>query len=72
MLGNILKRHYRWQAVSGAYVHDLYLPTREPQTTCRTLGGCHDCWERHDGELRIVRRIRDNRGGGLNEPLSGP
>ncbi|OBJ16197.1 nuclear transport factor 2 family protein [Mycobacterium colombiense] len=61
LLGNVLVDVTGEAAVSVAYVHDLHLSTREPQTTFHTLGDYHDRWERRDGEWRLVERIKRNR-----------
>jgi SnoaL-like domain len=42
LLGNVLVDVTGATAVSMAYVHDLHLSTREPQTAFHTLGDYHD------------------------------
>jgi len=61
LLGNVLVDVTGEEAVSVAYVHDLHLSIRKPQTTFHTLGDYHDRWERRDGAWRLVERIKRNR-----------
>ncbi|GAB1811075.1 nuclear transport factor 2 family protein [Mycobacterium sp. MUNTM1] len=61
LLGNVLVDVSGEAAVSVAYVHDLHLSAREPQTTFHTLGDYRDRWERRDGAWRLVERIKRNR-----------
>ncbi len=63
LLGNLIVHVDGDHAESHCYVSDMHLGigARE-HMTFRTLGDYHDHWRRQDGEWRLIRRDKDNRG----------
>ena len=63
LLGNVLIDVDGDRASSQAYVADMHLGSQGKEgVTFRTLGRYDDTWVRLDGQWRMCRRIKENRG----------
>ena len=63
LLGNVLIDVNGDSATSQAYVSDMHLGSQgKEDITFRTLGRYNDAWKKQDGQWRMCRRVKENRG----------